>query len=112
MDPLSAQLIFDEPNNPIENENSSLIALTADRISLILPTVLPTNLITSGSITNTAITNGGGVGGFNETTSSMPKVQGIIVSILLLIVIFGTVIGNILVCFAVCFVRKIRLAFN
>ncbi|XP_037025742.1 5-hydroxytryptamine receptor 1-like [Bradysia coprophila] len=111
MDPLSAQLIFDEPTNQIENENSSLIALTADRISLILPTALPTNLITSGSITNTAITIDG-VGAFNETTSSMPKIQGIIVSILLLIVIFGTVIGNILVCVAVCLVRKLRRPCN
>ncbi|KAJ6638618.1 5-hydroxytryptamine receptor 1 [Pseudolycoriella hygida] len=109
MDPLSAQLIFDESNNQIENENSSLIALTADRISLILPTVLPTNVITASSVTNTAIT--GDAGAFDET-SSMSKVQGIIVSILLLIVIFGTVIGNILVCVAVCLVRKLRRPCN
>lgn len=111
MDPLSAQLIFDEPTNQIDNENTSLIALTADRISLILPTALPTNLITTGPITNAATTTS--TGAFNETTtSSMPKVQGIIVSILLLIVIFGTVIGNILVCVAVCLVRKLRRPCN
>lgn len=38
--------------------------------------------------------------------------QVIIISVVLLIVIFGTVIGNILVCVAVCMVRKLRRPCN
>ncbi len=110
MDMLS-QLIFDEPSNQIDNENSSAITLT-DRISQILPTNSSTNFISVESTTITAITRSSGVNGFNGTTSALPTVEAIFVSLLLLIVIFGTVIGNILVCVAVCLVRKLRRPCN
>ncbi|KAJ6638619.1 5-hydroxytryptamine receptor 1 [Pseudolycoriella hygida] len=109
MDMLS-QLIYDEPNNQIDNENIS-VATLADRVAYNLSTIAPTNIITPGSTTNTAIARG--VGSLNGTTiSTLPTVEGIIISILLLIVIFGTVIGNILVCVAVCLVRKLRRPCN
>lgn len=43
---------------------------------------------------------------------SLPPIQAIIVSIVLLVVIFVTAIGNILVCVAVCMVRKLRRPCN
>lgn len=42
----------------------------------------------------------------------LPPVQAIIISIILLVVIFVTIVGNILVCVAVCMVRKLRRPCN
>lgn len=47
-----------------------------------------------------------------ESGTSLPPVQAIIISIILLVVIFVTAIGNILVCVAVCMVRKLRRPCN
>lgn len=43
---------------------------------------------------------------------SLPPLQAIIISIILLVVIFVTAVGNILVCIAVCMVRKLRRPCN
>ncbi|XP_037025743.1 5-hydroxytryptamine receptor 1-like [Bradysia coprophila] len=102
-----SQLIFDEPNSPIDSENISTTTL-ADRISIVLPANTSINLI--AATTNSTITKS--VGTFNGTSAALPTVEGIFISLLLLIVIFGTVIGNILVCVAVCLVRKLRRPCN
>lgn len=47
-----------------------------------------------------------------DSGTSLPPLQAILISIVLLIVIFVTAIGNILVCVAVCMVRKLRRPCN
>lgn len=47
-----------------------------------------------------------------DSPTPLPPVQAIIISIVLLVVIFVTIVGNILVCVAVCMVRKLRRPCN
>ncbi|XP_031633505.1 5-hydroxytryptamine receptor 1 [Contarinia nasturtii] len=48
----------------------------------------------------------------SDSGTSLPPLQAIVVSIILLVVIFVTAVGNILVCIAVCMVRKLRRPCN
>lgn len=51
----------------------------------------------------------------NETSSAdyiQSSIQAVLISLTLIIVIFGTIVGNILVCVAVCLVRKLRRPCN
>lgn len=48
----------------------------------------------------------------SDSGTSLPPFQAIIISIILLVVIFVTAVGNILVCIAVCMVRKLRRPCN
>lgn len=123
MDPSAAvaRIIFDQQaNNQTDNNNSSLIALTAEHISLLIPTVSSSaSLITSSIISSTSslsssstITSVAASSASADAGSPLPPVQAIIVSVILLIVIIGTVIGNVLVCVAVCLVRKLRRPCN
>lgn len=48
----------------------------------------------------------------DDGTSKQITIQTILISIILLAVILGTIIGNILVCVAVCLVRKLRRPCN
>lgn len=95
--------------------DQSIIGETGNR-SIVNGTFLPFSAtLESGTIL--PFTNSGAS---YSSTSPTPPVdpttpltpQKIIVSVLLLIVIFGTVIGNILVCVAVCMVRKLRRPCN
>lgn len=105
MDPSSAHLIFDAPENHLAN--TSVIALTAEHISLLLP--LSTSTSTAATTTTTAATTAESSA---EIGPVVPPVQVVIISVILLIVILGTVIGNVLVCVAVCMVRKLRRPCN
>lgn len=94
------QLILHESGNRYTTNDSFLP----------LPTILETTTILP-------FTNSGA--SYSSTSPSLPEDQAnqltpqvIIVSLILLIVIFGTVIGNILVCVAVCMVRKLRRPCN
>lgn len=107
MDPTASQLIYEQPTSPAAQENVSLIALTAEHISLLIP-VLSTPDTQSAIHTNTSATGHG-----NDTGGQpLPTVQAAAISIILLIVILGTIIGNVLVCVAVCLVRKLRRPSN
>lgn len=48
----------------------------------------------------------------SDSGTSLPPLQAIVISIILLVVIFVTAVGNILVCIAVCMVRKLRRPCN
>lgn len=48
----------------------------------------------------------------SDSGISLPPLQAIVISIILFIVIFVTAVGNILVCIAVCMVRKLRRPCN
>ncbi|XP_055321329.1 5-hydroxytryptamine receptor 1 [Sitodiplosis mosellana] len=48
----------------------------------------------------------------SEPGTSLPPLQAVVISIILLVVIFVTAVGNILVCIAVCMVRKLRRPCN
>lgn len=114
MDPLSAHLIFDAPETNLTN--TSVIALTAEHISLLLPIVTPTTItaVTLPKISST-LANGAVAATIEaniENGTPLPSIQAIIISVILLIVILGTVIGNVLVCVAVCLVRKLRRPCN
>lgn len=117
MDPLSAHLIFDAPETNLTT-NTSIIALTAEHISLLLPIVTPTTTITavtlpkiSSTLADAAVS--ATIDASNiESSTPLPSIQAIIISVILLIVILGTVIGNVLVCVAVCLVRKLRRPCN
>lgn len=131
MDPSSVHLIFDEQaNNQIDN-NSTLVALTAEHISLLLPTISSnqfiTNTILAATSTTTTTTTIAASSAIHSATHNnisasiisseaaatpLPPVQAIVVSVILLIVILGTIIGNVLVCVAVCLVRKLRRPAN
>lgn len=110
MDMLS-QLIFDESNNQIDNVSTTTTTTLTDRISLIISTATTTNLISVVPTTNSTTWTTDGT--YNQTPpSSLPSIGMIFISLLLLIVIFGTVVGNVLVCVAVCLVRKLRRPSN
>lgn len=125
MDPSSVHLIFDEPANNQSDNNSTLVAIAAEHISLLIPTIsnqfITNTLVTTTTTTTLATTSAliAGVAGGNnssigssEIATPLPPVQAIIISVLLLIVILGTIIGNVLVCVAVCLVRKLRRPAN
>lgn len=81
--------------------NGSILPLSA---TLDTTTILPfTDAAASYSSTSVTLP----VLGPNAVTP-----QVIIISVILLIVIFGTIVGNILVCVAVCMVRKLRRPCN
>lgn len=110
MDPTASQLIYEQPTSPAANENVSLIALTAEHISLLIPVLSTPDSPASAVHTNSGLAAATG----NETGAGqpLPPVQAAIISIILLLVILGTIVGNVLVCVAVCLVRKLRRPSN
>lgn len=73
---------------------------------------LPTQLPTSSYGTSSTLSIPQASATTSDNGMALPPIQAIIVSIVLLVVIIVTAIGNILVCVAVCMVRKLRRPCN
>nr|AVZ23078.1 5-hydroxytryptamine serotonin receptor 7 [Eriocheir sinensis] len=68
---------------------------------------------TAVTVEPTNVTAGGGSGAASEEEEEGPEiVSRVLLVLVLLLIIIGTVIGNLLVCVAVCLVRKLRRPYN
>lgn len=112
MDP-SAELLqyFDADQDYTLENNLSTIWPSPSNPEVFYSTVLiePTTTYhlnqSSGTTTATAASP-------EPSTTDLPSISRIIISVVLLAVILGTIIGNVLVCVAVCLVRKLRRPCN